>query len=516
MLNYLTAMQAEGRLALAEAGFARILEQAPTHVHAWLGLGYCASLGGEPDIARRAFDTAASLGPQTDETALDCALALAHIGRTDAARSLLVARPESFGRQMALGALEESCGALAAAVGCYAAAHAADPAADQPLHRLVPLHRRLGDLATAHAMVDRLADLGPRQAVLAWHMRGILHASAGDRDAAIAAWRAGLACDPSCEAFTTDLAMALRQSCKVEEARAVLTARPPSYGILLALTELDLSLRDHAAALAHSAAAHALQPRRPEPLLRMARIEADRGNFAAARAAAERIEACCGAGHRRVMLRSLLATARIAGDARAALDSLRAMAALEPRDAGIAADLARQYRILGEPAAARQALRTALALDDQDQQALSEAVDQANLTDDRVGALAFAQRALAAAPDLAGQALRVAARPISGARPSAACGTVGSRMKHCGRRALPRLPIRRISAAGPSVSASNCISPPSRRSSAVSPSPPRRTAPRMRRCSRLRRALPCGGASPFAPSRPSKRHWRCGRTIAAC
>jgi tetratricopeptide (TPR) repeat protein len=84
------------------------------------------------------------------------------------------------------------------------------------------------------------------------------------------------------------------------------------------------------------------------------------------------------------------------------------MAALQPRDAGIAADLARQYRLLGQPAASRAALETALALDPDNIQALAEAGDQASQSDDHAAALVFHQAALAAAPEAAAHHLRVA------------------------------------------------------------------------------------------------------------
>jgi tetratricopeptide (TPR) repeat protein len=408
MLNRLKSLQSQGRLEAAELSFARILSETPNHLHAWLGLGYCASLTGEPARALRAFERAVAIGPEDDAAALACSDALCHAGQLDAARRVLVARPQSLRQQMALGDMAQRLGRYAEAVGHFTAAQSCEPSADQPVRRLFELHRRHGAWTEAHAMADRLAALSPLNAGTGWYMRALLHAALGDRKAAIAALREGLLCDPESDPILSELARVLRQSGRTAEARTLLAGSPPRYGVLLARAELDIACRQHDAAIRHLTTAHLLEPNRPEPLLRIAAVEAECGNQTIAQAAAKRIEACCGAGHRLTSLRSRLASFRTAGDETAALGIALEMAALQPGDAGIAAELARQYRLTGDPAAARRVIRDALAQNPIDLGTLTEAGEQASAADDRAAALAFYQRVLVLSPEHLSHHLRVA------------------------------------------------------------------------------------------------------------
>jgi tetratricopeptide (TPR) repeat protein len=408
MLDRLKSLQSQGKLEDAERSFARILAQAPNHLHAWIGLGYCASLSGEAETAVRAFERAVAIGPEDDEAALACSDALCHAGRLDAARRVLAARPQTLRQQMALGDLAQRLGQYTDAAAHFTAAQRCDPSSDQPVRRLFELHRRQGAVAEAHAMADRLAALNPRNAGTAWYMRGVIQAAAGDRAAAIAALRRGLDCDPHSDPILSELARLLRQSGRIAEARALLAAAPPRYGVLLALAELDVACRHHDAAIRHLTAAHRLEPSRPDPLLRIAAVEADRGHQTAAQAAAERIETCCGSAHRLTSLRSRLASFRTAGDEAAALGIAQEMAALQPGDAGIEAELARQYRLTAHPAAARRVLQDALAHDPANLAALTEAGEQASAADDRATALDFYSRVLALSPEPVSHHLRVA------------------------------------------------------------------------------------------------------------
>jgi tetratricopeptide (TPR) repeat protein len=257
-------------------------------------------------------------------------------------------------------------------------------------------------------MADCLAALDPRNAGTAWYMRGLIHAAAGDREAAIAALRKGLDCDPHSDPILGELARLLRQSGRIVEALALLAGSPPRYGVLLARAELELASRQHDAAIRHLTTAHLLEPGHPEPLLRIAIVEADSGNQVAAQAAGKRIEACCGAGHGLTSLRSRLASFRTAGDETAALGIALEMAALQPGDAGIGAELARQYRLTANPAAARRVLLDALAQDPVNLAALTEAGEQASAADDREAALDVHQRVLVLSPEHLSHHLRVA------------------------------------------------------------------------------------------------------------
>jgi tetratricopeptide (TPR) repeat protein len=270
MLDYLKVAQTQGRLGVAEASYARILCEVPTHFYAWLGLGYCASLSGRRDAALQAFETAADLGPVDEDAAIACALAFSHAKQPEAARRVLAARPESRRQQMALGELEEKLGRYEAALQHIRAAHGCDPTADQPLRKLIGLLKRSGAFDAAHAAIDSLGALAPQHRAAAALLRGQVHAASGARDAAIAAWRAGLEHDPLADPIRTELAVALRHGGAADEARALLESVRLSYALSLALADLELAARDHEAALRHAGAAHALEPKRPEPLRQMA------------------------------------------------------------------------------------------------------------------------------------------------------------------------------------------------------------------------------------------------------
>ncbi len=408
MLNRLKSLQSQGRLEAAEVTFARILSETPNHLHAWLGLGYCASLTGEPVMARRAFERAVAIGPEDDAAALACSDALCHAGQLDAARRLMSARPPSLRQQMALGEMAQRLGEYAEAVTHFTAARSCDPSADQPIRRLFELHRRHGAWAEALAMADSLAALSPRHAGTGWYMRGLIHGAAGDQEAAILALRKGLDCDPHSDPILSELARVLCQSGRTAEARTLLAGSPPSYGVLLARAELDIACRHHDAAIRNLTAAHLLEPNRPDPLLRIAAAEAACANHTIAQAAAKRIEACCGPGHRLTSLRSRLASFRIAGDEAAALGIALEMAALQPGDAGIEAELARQYRLTADPAAARRMLLDALAHDPVNLAVLTEAGDQAAAADDQDAALGYYEGIRVLSPEHLSHHLRVA------------------------------------------------------------------------------------------------------------
>ena len=181
----------------------------------------------------------------------------------------------------------------------------------------------------------------------------------------------------------------------------------PTYSLLLALSDLELSRRDHTTALRHAAAARALEPRKPDALVRIGRIETDRCDYAAAHAAADQLDAC-GPEHRIAALRCRLDAFRAAGEEQEAVRILQEMAALQPADAGILAELARQYRATGDGVAAQRTLQTALAREPDNVVALTEAGEQANAHEDRPTALGYFRRIQALAPDHAGHHLRVA------------------------------------------------------------------------------------------------------------
>jgi tetratricopeptide (TPR) repeat protein len=407
MFERLKAMQASGTIDAAEATFRRILDSTPDHLHAQLGLGYCLSLAGDAAGAVAAFEAAAALGTMQEDAAIDCAKALSHVGAVEQARRVLRGQPPSVRQHMALGEIEDRHGDLNAALACYEAAAALDPDADLPLRAMIDLHRRRAAFAPGHAAIDRLAALDPKHEAAAWHYRGRLHRAANDTDAAIAALARSVALAPKPDQPAIDLSQALQAAGREGEAHALLAGRPPSYAVLLALGDIALAARDHAAALRHLEDAQALEPKRPEALARAARVEADRNRFDLALAYADRIEAL-GPEHRLAAARSRIGSFKAAADETAALKTLEQMVTLAPADAGLRAELARQYRLTGDAVKAKSAVQAALARDRRSLAGLAEAMDQALAIEDRETALGLCRRMVEMAPDHAGHHLRLA------------------------------------------------------------------------------------------------------------
>ena len=407
MLNRLRSLQAQGKIEAAEASFNRILRNSPRHLHSWLGLGYCASLQGNRDSAMRAIEAALALGLTDEDSIIDCGNALIHLRELDSARALLARQPESVRVQLTLGALEERRGQHEAALAHYHAAHEIDPGADQPLLKMIDLYRRSGALDAAHAIADRLAALGGEQQAASWRLRAQLYNAAGDRPAAISALRTALERTSHRESYSLDLARELRQLRQFDEAHALLAAQRLSYGVLLALSELELLRRNHEMALHYAATARGLEPRKPDALARIVRIEIDRCDYAAAQAAADQIEAC-GEEHRVAALRCRLDIFKAVGDERNIVQILQELIRLQPADAGVRIELARQYRLTGDGEAAQRTLQDALALEADNISVLIEAAEQAAARDDPASALVHFRRVLALAPDSVWHYLRVA------------------------------------------------------------------------------------------------------------
>jgi tetratricopeptide (TPR) repeat protein len=407
MLDRLRIMQIQGRLEAAEASFRRILRQCPTHLHGWIGLSYCASLNDQHDEALRAAKEAIRAQPVDLDAVIDCSQALIHLGSFDSARALLRAQRPQVRVEIALGELEERVGQLDKALGCYETAHLLDAEAELPLRKLIMLHRRLGAYAAAHASADRLGMIGSSQLAAAWYHHGQLYMAAGDADAAIDAFRRALDQRPDYEACLIEFAQTLRKLGRLEEGLAVLTSCPATYGLLLALSDLELARPNHDAALSYAEAAQALNPARVDGLTRLTIIEIDRRGHGAAHAAVDRI-VTVGAEHIVTALRYRLVVYRAEGREQEGLEVARDMVRRQPADLAMKVELARQHRRLGERFHAWETLRAVLRRDPDHIGALAEIGDQASQQEDYVTALACSRRITTLDPTNIGQQLRLA------------------------------------------------------------------------------------------------------------
>ncbi|MCB8881881.1 tetratricopeptide repeat protein [Acidisoma cellulosilytica] len=399
MLLALRSFQIQGKLEAAERNFTRILSATPQHIHARIGLGYCAWLAGDLGRAAQAFDEAAALDPADEDAVTDCATALAQIGKHAAADAFLAQRPQTPRLLIARGTIAEQQGEDDRARGFYQAAlDSEEKPGEAAFQRLITLHRRAGRFDAALAVAEGLAASDKQRGATAAQARGAIYLAIGRSDDAIDAFRAGLAADPDSETCALALAREWRRRGRHEDAAAVLADRPETVSLLLERSELALAMRDPDAARGHAQAADRLQPKRPEALVQLCRIEIDRGDYAAARAAADLIPGK-GAEFKAVHLRALLDIARAREDDREAEAVLSQLVTLLPSDALMRVEHARALRKLGQGVAAAAEVMLALDWDPRSTAALGEAGERAQKDDDYETARHFFRRVLDIAPD---------------------------------------------------------------------------------------------------------------------
>ncbi|MCB8883974.1 tetratricopeptide repeat protein [Acidisoma cellulosilytica] len=399
MLQALRLFQVQGKIEAAERNFTRMLAATPHHIHARLGVGYCAWLTGDNARAAIAFEEAIALDQADEDAAIDCAIALTHIGRYPAADAFLAGKPETPSVLAARGNLAAQHGKLDGAVEFYRAALAAEKTPSvAAFHRLITLYRRLGRFDEALEVLAELAVQGHEKAATVAHTRGVVLLAQGQRDEAIAAFRAGLMAEPTSELCILALAREYRGIARNKEADALLAGCRETVAVLLERSDLALALRDPEAARLHAEAADRLQPKRPDALMRLLRIEIDQENYAAARTAAERI-LDKGGEFRLQYLRAMADVARAEEDDLAVKMLMTQLVALQPKDAHARLDLARALRKLGEGVEAAVEVAHALDSDPQSTVALDQMGEQALRDRDYPAARHFFRRVLEIAPE---------------------------------------------------------------------------------------------------------------------
>lgn len=399
MLQRLQALQTQAKLATAETAFRAMIETTPQHPYAWLGLGCCAWLSGNRAAEEAAFATLLANPVDDENTLAECTSVLGEVGQLDRARQLLQdSWRTSVKLSVALGTMEERAGQFACARDLYKQAIVLDPQAVEAFQKYVFVLLRLGDSAEALAAVDVWAGENPGRETMAWQLRGKIHRAEGATVTAAMAFREGLLLDPASVSLRIDLASELRRLLKFDDAETVLTNAPPKFPILLALSELELARRNHDKASHYAASAHALEARRPEALSMQIRIALDCRDFESARKSLATLVAlgpqhCLTAHRRRVDIH------RAKGEEIEILTVLQEMGALQPTDANLAAEIARQYRRLGRRNDAEDKLHAARAANPHHVALLAETCEAAIQQDDYATALDIARRLLQAQPD---------------------------------------------------------------------------------------------------------------------
>lgn len=380
---------------------AQLLAEFPREPRALTAVAIYSQLRGDNRRARELFEQAAALETSGATARLFVAAALVQEGRRQDAEQLLtnVVEQQPTNAQ-ALSALAE----LLAARGAYDEAAkllerviAESPAAPQRL-ALAQLRIRQGDLSAAKLQLDAAAAGAPdNPEVVA--VRGLLAFAEGRAAEAVPLLQRAEAALPNRLGVSLALARAQLASGQAEAARTnlrrLLTLAPRSLPVRLVLGDAELRLGNSAEALSIAAALKTDYPAQSGGYLLEANAQIASRRYAAA---ADTLTAAFERDPTFPVLTRLVGTLQLAGRPEEALRASERWVAANPRHvpgALMVAGLLQEARRYEE---ALRAFESVLSLDDDNVVALNNAAWLSQQLA-RPGALAFAERAYALAPD---------------------------------------------------------------------------------------------------------------------
>lgn len=254
----------------AEARYRAVIERAPGHTRALVGLAETAQKRGDQEAALPWLQRAAAAEPEQADIQFRLGRTLLSLGRLEEAearlRQFLEREPGHAGALVLLAQIANGRGDAAAALALYESAAARDPAMlSAELGKAAAL-RNLGRLDDAKASYEDLLERAPDHAAALVGL-GEIARSQGDPETALRRFEAAAAIRPDRPDLPIRIAETLCDSARFEEARAVygslLQTAPAHVGALIGLGKLERRRGDHAAALAHFEAAVAAAPRDP-------------------------------------------------------------------------------------------------------------------------------------------------------------------------------------------------------------------------------------------------------------
>lgn len=274
MLQKLRSLHEQGRLDTAEASFRRILAEAPSHLHALLGLGHCAQLRGMSNEALPHFAAAFAAHPREVQAALDYGKALRECGRLAEAEEALGGFPDHYDAMMLRGQTMRQLGDSEAALRCFEQAGRLDPKRHQPLTEIITTLRDQRRFAEALAAAETLRAQYPDQAVLAERSIGMTHRLSGNRRAALEAFGRAATLQPEDDSLPVEIATEYQALGQPHEAITLLNqvlardATHPSATLRLADQHRILGDLEGALALVRDLITH--HPKRLDVRLRLA------------------------------------------------------------------------------------------------------------------------------------------------------------------------------------------------------------------------------------------------------
>ena len=209
-LEYGTTLRDQRRLDEAEAVFQALLSDEPRSWQAMLGLGLCARIRRTLDAAAEWLAAAQVLAPRDRTVRLEYAHTLREQRRAEAAaaayQALLADEPGVWQALVGLAQCARMRNDRAAALAHCLAATQAAPEAEGAWVELAGEHRDAGRFDDARAVLRALLGRGLGGAPT-WLALGLVDRTAGERMAALEAFRQGYACDPERHHFMVEMAI---------------------------------------------------------------------------------------------------------------------------------------------------------------------------------------------------------------------------------------------------------------------------------------------------------------------
>jgi protein O-GlcNAc transferase len=188
-----------GKLALAEAGYRRLLTVMPNHAPAWHRLGLLGRRAGRSDLALAYLERASALEPAKPDYLADLAGTLAALGRLDEAetrfRDAIRRAPRHADAHNGLGNLLVKRGLLEEAVSSYRDAARLKPAVPGPRLNLAQTLLRLGRADEAAPEAAKAVSLQPALPA-AQLLLGVVRSAQRRLTEAEACYRTALLLDP--------------------------------------------------------------------------------------------------------------------------------------------------------------------------------------------------------------------------------------------------------------------------------------------------------------------------------
>jgi len=224
--NMASLLTQKADLAGAEKELRRALDLAPSYFPALMGLSQVLVRQGRVEDALLATRQAVATSPDAESGAyLQLALLAVRAGQSEQAANFLTAlarrRPKASGIPAALGVLQMSAGAPAAAESRFREALAMDPASTDAMGRLFQLYRESGREAELEPLVRRGLAINERS-VMHHNWLGLIHQRRGDPAAAEKELRRALELAPDFAGTMANLGSLYARTGRLEEAAAIL------------------------------------------------------------------------------------------------------------------------------------------------------------------------------------------------------------------------------------------------------------------------------------------------------